>query len=383
MSGNMLPLRKRHWLLKILNNSLYDLPCPINLNMFWSFGSMLGLCIVIQVVSGILLSLHFIPHEAMAFDSVYHIMRDVNKGWFLRNVHVGGCSMFFVCLYVHIGRGIYYGSYLSKHVWLVGVTLFLLVMAEAFLGYSLPWGQMSFWGVTVISNLFTVIPYISQNLLFTIWGHWSVSGYTLQRFFIFHFLLPFVIIVFSTLHLFFLHENGSNNPLGISSDSMCIPFHPFYTVKDIFGFVCFGWALMYFVCVNPELVVNKINYHPADPYHTPLQVEPEWYFLFAYAMLRSIPHKLSGVLALLASVTGLYLYPFIHTGKFRSFAFYPVSQMLFWCFVVNFLSLIWVGQMPVREPFISMGQVYTGIYFSTLIFPPMLTGLWDKLIFSS
>lgn len=381
MSEKLIPFRKRHWLLKIMNGSLYDLPCPVNLNALWSFGSILGLSLRVQVVRGILLAIHYVPHETLAFDSVFHIIRNVNKGWFLRNVHVGGCTIFFICLYIHIGRGLYYGSYLSFHVWMVGVTLFLLVIAEAFLGYRLPWGQISFWGVTVITNLITVLPYVWQRVLFSLWGNWSVRGRTLQRFFIFHFFLPFVIIVFSVLHLFFLHENGRNNPLGVNTDSICIPFHPFYTVKDIFGFVCFGCGLMYFACIDPELAANRINYSPADAYQTPLRVEPEWYFLFAYAMLRSIPHKVWGVVALLVSVTGLYLCPFFHSGKFRSLSFYPVSQVLFWLFVANFFGLIWVGHMPIHQPFIFLGQIYSFVYFSTLTLAPILTGVWDKLIY--
>lgn len=377
----LIPFRKRHWLLKLINGSLYDLPCPINLSSLWRFGSMLGVCLVIQIVRGILLSIHFVPNEFLAFDSLYQILRNVNKGWLLRNVHVGGCSIFFICLYIHIGRGIYYGSYLIRHVWMVGVTLFLLTMAEAFLGYSLPWGQISFWGVTVITNLFSVVPYFSTNLLHAIWGNWRVRGRTLHRFFIFHFFIPFIILAFTMLHLFFLHEKGSNNPLGVSSNFMCVPFHPFYTVKDIFGFICFGVILIYFVCINPELAVNAVNYEPADPFHTPLMVEPEWYFLFAYAILRSIPYKTWGVVALGVSVTGLYLLPFTHSGKFQGFAFYPVSQMLFWLFVANFFGLTWVGQMPVREPFIRLGQAYTFVYFSSLVLAPLSTGLWDKLIF--
>nr|YP_009681499.1 cytochrome b [Gregariella coralliophaga]QDO71894.1 cytochrome b [Gregariella coralliophaga] len=374
------PLRKRHVLLKILNDSFYDLPCPVNLNVWWSFGSMLGLCLVIQFVSGLLLSVHYTAHEDMAFDSVIHIMRNVKKGWMLRSIHANGASMFFMCIYVHIARGIYYGSYLDVPVWNIGVLLYFMVMAEAFLGYALPWGQMSYWGATVVTNMLTVIPLFGEKLCYYMWGGWTVCNATLQRFYTLHFMLPFLMVCVAVLHLFYLHENGSNNPLGIESDTMCIPFHPFYTVKDLFGFVCFSWVFMYLVCVEPELLGNVHNYTPADSMKTPLDVQPEWYFVFAYSILRSIPHKVGGVVAMGGAIAVLLVIPVMHTGEFRSLCFYPFNQMLFWCLIGSFIGLTWAGSRPAREPFISMGLWFSCSYYVCIILNPLSMWMWDYLL---
>nr|AFR45255.1 cytochrome b [Mytilus californianus] len=375
------PWRKTNKLVKIMNDSFYDLPCPINLNAWWSFGSMLGLCLVIQLVSGLLLSIHYTADESMAFDSVIHIMRDVKKGWMLRNIHANGSSMFFMCIYAHIGRGLYYGSYLDKTVWFFGVHLLLLTMAEAFLGYTLPWGQMSYWGATVITNMLSVIPVVGTDMLRYVWGGWTVCNATLKRFYTLHFLLPFVMIAFVALHLFFLHEKGSNNPLGIESDSMCVPFHPFYTVKDLFGYVCFMFVFMYLVCVKPEMLGNSLNYWPANPMKTPIHVQPEWYFMFAYAILRSIPHKASGVSTMFMAIVVLYFVPALHTGRSRSLSFYPVNQILFWGLIGTFITLTWIGCRPVREPYIFLGQVFTVSYFSLMLLNPVSLWMWDSIIY--
>nr|QHO63850.1 cytochrome b [Geukensia demissa] len=374
------PFRKRHWLLKILSMSLYDLPCPINLNMWWSFGSMLGLCLMIQIITGFMLSFYYIPHADMAFDSVVYLMRNVHKGWMVRSVHANGASLFFMCLYVHIGRGLYYGSYMDKAVWNVGVVLLLMVMGEAFLGYVLPWGQMSYWGAVVITSMLTVIPYLGQDIVEWIWGGYVVNSLTLTRFYSIHFILPFLMLLLVGLHLFHLHNKGSNNPLGINSDSMCIPFHPFFTVKDIFGFVCMLWVLMFFVCVNPEMLGNVTNYIPADSMKTPIHIQPEWYFLFAYTILRSIPHKVGGILCMALSVLVLLVVPWVHSGKFRSLSFYPVHQMMFWFLVGLFVGLTLVGMRPVREPMYSIGQVFTFFYFGLIMLNPLSLIFWDKLI---
>nr|YP_003934515.1 cytochrome b [Arcuatula senhousia]ACY00228.1 cytochrome b [Arcuatula senhousia] len=373
--------RKRNMFVNILTESVYDLPCPINLSWWWSFGSMLGLCLTIQLISGIFLSFHYSAHESLAFDSVIHIVRNVNKGWFLRSVHTNGASMFFICLYVHIARGIYYGSYLDSAVWNVGVILYLLVMGEAFLGYSLPWGQMSYWGVTVITNMVTVIPFLGKDILQHVLGGYSVCNNTLKRFYSLHFVIPFVIMGLASLHLLLLHESGSNNPLGVESDSMLIPFHPFYTVKDLLGFCWFMWVFVYLVCVNPELLGNPVNFIPADPMKTPIHVKPEWYFMFAYDILRSIPHKAAGVIAMLASILVLFLLPLLHTGNFQGLAFYPINQGLFWVFVSSFLSLTWIGNSPVCEPYVTLGRVYSVIYFSSILIIPYSLKFWDSLVF--
>nr|QDO71844.1 cytochrome b [Brachidontes mutabilis] len=374
------PFRKRHWLLKMFSYGLYDLPCPINLSVWWSFGSMLGLCLTIQIVTGFMLSLYYIPHADMAFDSVIYIMRNVHKGWMVRSIHSNGASMFFICIYIHIGRGLYYGSYMDKAVWNVGILLYLMLSAEAFLGYVLPWGQMSYWGAVVISSMLTAIPYVGQTMAEWLWGGYVVNTRTLTRFYSFHFIVPFLMIVVVLLHLFYLHEKGSNNPLGVSSDSMLIPFHPCYTVKDIFGFVCMVFVLMFFVCVKPEMLGNPLNYIPADSMKTPVHIQPEWYFLFAYTILRSIPHKAGGIVAMLASILVLAVMPFVHTGKFRGLAFYPIHQMLFWAFISVFLGMTAVGMRPVMEPVYSVGQVLSVIYFGLILFIPLSLFIWDKLI---
>nr|YP_009681521.1 cytochrome b [Septifer bilocularis]QDO71943.1 cytochrome b [Septifer bilocularis] len=380
MSPLALPFRKRNKLMKIINNSLYDLPCPINLSVWWSFGSMLGLCLVIQIVTGFMLSTFYTADETMSFDSVIFIMRNVKKGWMFRSIHANGASVFFICIYIHIGRGLYYGSYLYVHVWNIGIMLYLLLMAEAFLGYVLPWGQMSFWGATVITNLMTVIPFFGKTITQWIWGYYTVSNPTLKRFYSFHFIVPFLMVVMSALHLFYLHETGSNNPLGIESDMMCIPFHPFYTVKDLFGFVCLAWGLMFLVCVKPEMLGNVTNYIPANPMKTPKHVKPEWYFLFAYAILRSIPNKSGGICAMLLSILILYLLPFIHTGKFRSLCFYPFNQMIFWCFISIFIGLSYAGYSPPREPWLTCAWYLTLLYFPLIVLNPLSLFVWDWLI---
>nr|AXP84525.1 cytochrome b [Perumytilus purpuratus] len=376
------PFRKRHWFLSVLSSSLYDLPCPVNLSIWWSFGSMLGLCLGVQIVSGFMLSFYYIPHADMAYDSVIYIIRNVHKGWMIRNIHANGASVFFMCIYVHISRGLYYGSYLDKGVWNVGVVLYLMLMAESFLGYVLPWGQMSYWGAVVITSMLTAVPYIGGSIVEYVWGGYVVNTRTLTRFYSVHFIMPFLMVVVIFLHLFYLHDKGSNNPLGISSDSMLIPFHPFYTVKDVVGFTSLLLVLMFFVCVKPEMLGNPLNYIPADSYKTPIHIEPEWYFLFAYTILRSIPHKSSGIIAMLMSILILFLLPFIHTGKFRSLSFYPVHQMFFWFNMSIFGGLTAIGMRPVLEPYYSVGQVLTFLYFFMMFFLPLSLFLWDYLILS-
>nr|NP_059962.1 cytochrome b [Typhlonectes natans]Q9MI97.1 RecName: Full=Cytochrome b; AltName: Full=Complex III subunit 3; AltName: Full=Complex III subunit III; AltName: Full=Cytochrome b-c1 complex subunit 3; AltName: Full=Ubiquinol-cytochrome-c reductase complex cytochrome b subunit [Typhlonectes natans]AAF78158.1 cytochrome b [Typhlonectes natans] len=371
-------MRKTHPLLKIINNSLIDLPTPSNISYLWNYGSLLGLCLMTQILTGLFLAMHYTADTATAFSSLAHICRDVNYGWLMRNIHANGASFFFICIYLHIGRGIYYGSYLFKETWNIGVILLLLVMATAFVGYVLPWGQMSFWGATVITNILSAIPYIGNNLVQWVWGGFAVDNATLTRFFTFHFLLPFLIAGTSMLHLLFLHETGSNNPTGLNSNSDKIPFHPYFSYKDTFGFMIMLAALALLSTTNPNLMSDPENFTPANPLVTPPHIKPEWYFLFAYAILRSIPNKLGGVLALLFSIMILMLIPSLHTAKQRSMMFRPLSQLMFWSIIANTLVLTWIGGQPVEDPFILIGQISSALYFILFLVLLPLTNWSDN-----
>nr|YP_009138366.1 cytochrome b [Leiopelma hochstetteri]AII41080.1 cytochrome b [Leiopelma hochstetteri] len=374
-------IRKTHPLIKIVNNSFIDLPSPSNISVWWNFGSLLGVCLIAQILTGLFLAMHYTADTSMAFSSVTHICRDVNYGWLIRNIHANGASLFFICIYLHIGRGMYYGSYLFKETWNIGVALLFLVMATAFVGYVLPWGQMSFWGATVITNLLSAMPYIGSTLVQWIWGGFSVDNATLTRFFTFHFLLPFLTVGATIIHLLFLHETGSNNPTGLNSNPDKVPFHPYFSYKDLLGFYIMITSMCLLALFAPNLLGDPENFTPADPLVTPPHIKPEWYFLFAYAILRSIPNKLGGVLALAFSILILAIIPMIHTSKQRALTFRPLTQPLFWALVTNTLILTWIGGQPAEDPFIIVGQIASITYFSLfLLFLPITSWLENKLM---
>nr|UFZ12915.1 cytochrome b [Platyneuromus soror] len=373
------PIRLNHPLIKIANNSLIDLPTPSNISAWWNFGSLLGLCLIIQTLTGLFLAMHYTANIEMAFSSVTHICRDVNYGWLLRTTHANGASFFFICIYFHIGRGLYYGSYKFLHTWMIGVLLLFMVMATAFMGYVLPWGQMSFWGATVITNLLSAIPYIGTLLVQWVWGGFAVDNATLTRFFTFHFILPFIVMALTMIHLLFLHQTGSNNPLGINSNYDKIPFHPYFSFKDLFGFLMLIVLLILLTLLNPYLLGDPDNFTPANPLVTPVHIQPEWYFLFAYAILRSIPNKLGGVIALVMSIAILFFMP-LNKSNFQGLQYYPINQIMFWIMVNILILLTWIGARPVEDPYIITGQILTIIYFSYFILNSLIHTLWDKIL---
>nr|UYB78442.1 cytochrome b [Alectorobius microlophi] len=364
--------RKMHPFLKIINSTLIDLPAPSNISYMWNFGSLLSFCLITQIMTGIFLAIHFSTDINLAFSSISHISRDVNFGWMIRSIHANMASLFFICLYIHVGRGLYYSSFLLKGPWFSGTIIILILMATAFLGYVLPWGQMSFWGATVITNLLSAIPYIGTSITQWIWGGFSVDNPTLTRFFTFHFLLPFILSAMIILHISLLHKTGSSNPLGLTNNIDKIPFHPYFSLKDLLGLMTFVLMSSYIILINPYMFMDPENFMMANPLITPPHIQPEWYFLFAYAILRSIPNKLGGVIALVMSILIILTLPFTMNPKFKSISANPFKKMFFWSFINTFILLTFIGSCPVETPFILIGQMLTIMYFSFFLILPSM-----------
>lgn len=356
---------KSHIIIGIINNYIIDSPSPSNLTYGWGFGSLLGLVLIMQIISGVTLGMHYNASIGMAFSSVEHIMRDVNNGWVIRYCHANVASFFFIFIYLHIARGLYYGSYARPRslIWVVGVAILIITMATGFLGYTLPWGQMSLWGATVITNLFSAIPWIGDSIVAFLWGGFAVDNATLNRFFSLHYLLPFILTALVVIHIIALHAEGSNNPLGLSSKSDRLPFHPYYTFKDVVGFLWFLTLLSIIVYYYPNIMGHSDNYIEANALVTPTHIQPEWYFLPYYAILRSIPSKLFGVIAMFAAILILLAMPWIDTGRIRGSAYRPAMRLLYWTLISNFIILGWIGAKPVSDPYIVIGQVSSIIYF--------------------
>lgn len=356
---------------------------PKNLSYLWSLGSIAGIALVIQIITGIILAMHYTPETTMAFDSVEHIMRDVNYGWLLRNIHAVGASMFFVAIYIHIMRGVYYGSYKSPReiLWFLGVIIFLVTMATAFMGYVLPWGQMSFWGATVITNLFSAIPLMGESITNWLWGGFSVDNPTLNRFFALHYLLPFVIVGLVALHLVALHQHGSNNPTGVDVKTKkdTVPFHPYYTIKDFVGFGVYFIIFAYFIFFDADFLNHPDNLIPANPMVTPPHIVPEWYFLPFYAILRSIPNKLAGVVAMISSILVLLALPWLDKSKVKSLAYRPLSRFFFWIFIADSLLLGYVGSQPAEGIFTIIGTIATFYYFTHFFLVIPLTSKYESV----
>nr|YP_010026398.1 cytochrome b [Cacopsylla citrisuga]QOQ84944.1 cytochrome b [Cacopsylla citrisuga] len=371
---------KKSSLIQPIYHSLINLPTPSNINIFWNFGSLLGLMLGIQIISGLFLSMHFTANTSIAFDSVTHICRDVNNGWLIRILHSNGASLFFVFVYLHIGRGIYFNSAQFKKTWLSGILILFLLMGTAFMGYVLPWGQMSFWGATVITNLLSAIPYLGEMMVMWLWGGFAVDNPTLTRFFTIHFLLPFILSAIIMIHLIFLHESGSSNPLGTPLNNDKIPFYPYFLIKDLTGYIIFFFLFSILILYYPYLLNDPDNFTPANPLVTPLHIQPEWYFLFAYSILRAIPNKLGGVMALVSSILILSILSFTPQSYLKGLQFYPLTQQLFWAWVNLTVLLTWIGMKPVEHPYILISQLLTVMYFFMFFMIPISQQMWDILL---
>lgn len=372
---------KTNNILRIIRSSLIYLPTPLNISIWWNFGSLLGICLIIQIISGFFLTIHYTPNIDIAFNRIIHIIQDVNNGWIIRLIHINGASIFFICIFIHIGRNIYYNSFTLIKTWIIGIIIFLVTIGTAFIGYVLPWGQISFWGATVITNLISAVPYLGDSIVKWLWGGFSVNNATLNRFYSFHFILPFIIIILVIIHLIFLHETGSSNPIGLNRNIFKIPFNPYYSIKDILGFIIIILTLLLICLLNPYILSDPENFNKANSIITPIHIQPEWYFLFAYAILRSIPNKLGGVIALLISILILMILPFNIIYKIKGFKFYFINQIIFWNFIALFIVLTWIGARPVENPYIIIGQISSILYFSYFILYPYINILTDSIIY--
>jgi len=375
-------LLKTHVLLRLVNSYLVDSPQPANISYLWNFGSLLAVCLIIQILTGAFLAMHYTPNVDFAFNSVEHIMRDVNNGWIIRYTHANVASFFFIFVYMHVGRGLYYSSYKTPRVlvWSIGVIILILMMAIAFLGYVLPYGQMSLWGATVITNLLSAIPVFGQDIVELIWGGFSVSNATLNRFFSLHYLLPFLLAALAVAHLIALHEHGSNNPNGVTSHGDRIAMHPYFIFKDLVTIFAFFLVLSVIVFFYPNLLGHSDNYIPADPMVTPASIVPEWYLLPFYAILRSIPNKLLGVVAMFGSLLILLILPLTDLSRIRGNQFRPAMKLAFWFFVVDFIILMWIGSQHPESPYLEIGQIATAFYFAWFLIIVPLIGISENTL---
>jgi len=369
-------MKKTHPIASSVSNMLIDLPSPCTISGWWNFGSLLRACLTIQLLSGLFLAMRYTGDVNLAFRRVSHINTDVENGWIARTLHANGASFFFICLYAHIGRGLYYGSYVFQETWVIGVIILLLVIGAAFLGYVLPWGQISFWGTSVITGLLTAIPWVGEDIAICLWGGFSVNNPTLTRFFVFHFVVPFVITALVVVHLVFLHETGSNNPLGLTRNLDKVPFHLYFSYKDILGLILILLMLFMLTLISPWIFGDPENFIVANSLVTPIHIQPEWYFLFAYAILRSTPNKLGGVLALVFAVIILLIIPIVPKTKFSGNMFCWPSQLFFWGQVNCVLLLTWIGASPVEEPYVMVGQILSFCYFRFYLMERPLKSFW-------
>nr|BCG67442.1 cytochrome b [Amblyomma testudinarium] len=358
-------------MLKLIN-PLINLPTPSNISYMWNFGSLLGMCLIMQIMSGFFLAMSFSSDISTAFSMISHIQRDVNFGWLIRSIHANGASLFFIFIYIHIGRGIYYSSFFFYKVWISGTIIIFILMATAFLGYILPWGQMSFWGATVITNLISAIPYLGQSIIHWVWGGFSVDNNTLIRFFSLHFILPFILMMMSMIHIMLIHEKGSSNPIGTILNIDKIPFHPYFTIKDLLGVMIFMIPFLFLIMLFPYKLMDAENFNMANPMITPPHIQPEWYFLFAYAILRSIPNKLGGVIALIFSILIIIFLPFMMKNKLSSFYFNNLKKLNFWFLINIFMLLTYLGAMPIEYPYDMMSKILTSLYFMMFIIFPLI-----------
>lgn len=373
-------ISKKNIILNLINESLIKLPTPSNISFWWNFGSLLGICLIIQILSGLFLSIHYCPNINLAFERIIHINRNVEYGWLFRLIHANGASIFFICLYLHIGRNIYFESYNFIHTWSIGIIILLMTIGAAFIGYVLPWGQISFWGATVITNLISAIPYIGLDLVQWIWGGFTINNVTLNRFFTIHFILPIIIAILVIIHIFYLHQTGSNNPLIINKNLDKIYFNPLFTFKDLLGIIVIIIILILFSLIYPFNLIDPDNFILANPLSTPPHIQPEWYFLFAYSILRSIPRKLGGVIALLISILILFIIPLLFNKTIQGNSFSYLNKILFWFFFIIFIILTWIGSKPIEYPYVNIGQIFTILYFFFFFRNSIIRTFWNKLI---